>query len=412
MALEIIRPGMLTTIQDRGRFGYRRDGVVVAGAMDEWALRIANLLVGNLNSRSESGQIKPEPMELATGFDVATICQTAPEASAYGSGRVPLSSLYSESLSRSPNDESPAIEFFLVGPTIDFHQDAIFAIYGGCWNASLGGKPVRCGTPYRARVGQRLEIREATAGAWGYLAVNGVFDTPKVLGSRSTHSRSRMGGFEGRALKAGDQIGFKSNCTALTFTANVSCRYVPWTDSVYGNSRDGNELDGGQQSDSQNQSLASTIRFVRGSHWGMLDASNQETVTNSKWIISKKSDRMGYRLEKPSESSLSQRVESDRLQLASPFEMLSEPNTIGTIQLPSGGDPIILMSDAATTGGYPRLGHVAHVDLPRLAQQRPGTAIQLQVISLAQAHQLAIERERQWRRLLYGVRHAPWCASV
>ncbi len=405
MALEIIRPGMLTTIQDRGRFGYRRDGVVVAGAMDHWALRIANLLVGNSDFRSESGLMNPEPMALATGFDVATNCQIAPEASAYGSGRVPLSSLQSESLSPLPDDSFAAIEFFMVGPTIDFHQDAIFAIYGGCWNASLDSEPVRCGKPYRAKIGQRLEIREATAGSWGYLAINGVFDIPKVLGSRSTHTRSTMGGFEGRALKAGDQIGVKSTCIALTPAAKVSCRYVPWTDGVYGNSRDVNELDGGQQSDSQNRSPASTIRFVHGSHWGMLDVINQETVTNSKWMISKKSDRMGYRLEKPSKSALSQRVASRRLQLASPFEMLSEPNTIGTIQLPSGGEPIILMSDAATTGGYPRLGHVARVDLPRLAQQRPGAAIKLQAISLAQAHQLLIERERLWRRLAYGVRN-------
>lgn len=363
MALEIIRPGMLTTIQDRGRFGYRRDGVVVAGAMDQWALRIANLLVGNLDSHSQSP-------------------------------------------SRSPNDAFAAIEFFSVGPTIDFHQDTIFAIYGGCWNVSLNDQPIRCGMPYLARVGQRLEIREATAGAWGYLAINGVFDIPKVLGSQSTHTRSTMGGFEGRALKAGDKIGFKSTCIATKSSASVSCRYVPWTDSVYGNSGDGVEFDVGQQRESQNQSPASTIRFVQGSHWGMMDAINQETLINSKWIVSKKSDRMGYRLERPIESSSSQRVESGRLQLASPFEMLSEPNTVGTIQLPSGGDPIILMSDAATTGGYPRIGHVAQVDLPRLAQQRPGSAIELQAISTTQARQLLIQRERLWRRLSYGVRMA------
>lgn len=361
MALEIMRPGMLTTIQDRGRFGYRRDGVVIAGAMDQWALRIANLIVGNLDFRSES-------------------------------------------LSQSPDDAFAAIEFFLVGPTIDFHQDTIFAIYGGCWSASLNDEPIRCGMPYLAKVGERLEIRDATAGAWGYLAINGVFDIPKVLGSRSTHVRSSIGGFDGRALKAGDRIGFKSTCTALKSPASVSCRYVPWTDGVYGNSRDGNEFDRGQESDSKNQSPASTIRFVHGAHWGMLDAINQEAVTNSKWIISKKSDRMGYRLEKAIESSLSHRVESNRLQLASPFEMLSEPNTVGTIQLPTGGEPIILMSDAATTGGYPRLGHVAQVDLPRLAQQRPGSAIRLQAITFNQSHQLLIERERLWRRLSYGVR--------
>ncbi len=361
--LEIIRAGMWTTIQDRGRFQHRRDGVVTAGAMDEWAMRIANLLVGNSDSQSES-------------------------------------------LPRLPIDEPSAIEFFLVGPTIDFHSDAIFAIYGGCWNAFLEGQAIRCGTPYIARCGQRLEVREATAGAWGYLAINGVIDVPKVLGSRSTHTRSTMGGFQGRALNAGDKIGFKSNCSALKSATNLARRYVPWTEGVYGTSRDENSIDGCMNIKSQNQPLSSTIRFVLGSHWGMLDSSSQDALTASQWLISKKSDRMGYRLEKRSDSQASIRSDSTRLQLASPFEMLSEPNTIGTIQLPSGGEPIILMSDAATTGGYPRLGHVIQVDLPRLAQQRPGAAIQLQAISLADAHQLLIARERLWQRLVYGVHNA------
>jgi len=337
--VEIIRPGMMTTIQDRGRLGYRSDGVVVAGAMDEWSLRIANLLVGNLFSQQGN---------------------------------------------------PAALEFFLVGPTIDFHQDTSFAIYGGCWNATLDSQRIQCGKAYSAGPGQRLEILEATEGAWGYLAIHGGIDVPEILGSRSTHIRSAMGGFHGRALKAGDRIAAVMNGSMLIPNANFLRRYIPWNDSVYGGS--------------QRSSPTSTIRFVNGSQWEMLDARSQEFFTSSKWIISKNSDRMGYRLQSPIDSSTPQASNSPRLQLKSPFEMLSEPNTIGTIQLPSGGDPIILMSDAATTGGYPRLGHVAHVDLPRLAQQRPGTAIGLQAISLAQAHQLSIERQRLWQRLVFGVR--------
>jgi antagonist of KipI len=341
-ALEIIRPGMLTTIQDCGRFGYRRDGVVVAGAMDEWSLRIANLLVGNLSAQQSN---------LA------------------------------------------ALEFFLVGPTIDFHQDTTFAIYGGRWNAMLDDQSIQCGMPYRVQAGQRLEIREATEGSWGYLAIDGGIDVPEILGSRSTHTRSAMGGFHGRALKAGDRIAAVTNGSSWISHAKCPSRYVPWSDSVYGGSQRG--------------SPSSTIRFVHGSQWKLLDERSQACVTNSKWNISKNSDRMGYRLQSRSTSSDPQASDSPSLQLTSPFEMLSEPTTIGTIQLPAGGDPIILMTDAATTGGYPRIGHVAQVDIPRLAQQRPGTAIQLEDISLARSFELLDERERLWRRLIFGVRQQP-----
>jgi len=176
-------------------------------------------------------------------------------------------------------------------------------------------------------------------------------------------------------------------------STKYSSRYIPWNDSVYG----------GLQRDSP----SSTIRFVHGSHWEMLDERSQACVTNSKWIISKNSDRMGYRLQSPTVSSVPQASNSPSLQLISPFEMLSEPTTIGTIQLPAGGDPIILMTDAATTGGYPRIGHVAQVDIPRLAQHRPGTAIQLEAISLARSFELLDERERLWRRMVFGVRQQP-----
>jgi len=236
MALEIIRPGMLTTIQDCGRFGYRRDGVVVAGAMDEWSLRIANLLVGNLSAQQSN-----------------------------------LS----------------ALEFFLVGPTIDFHQDTSFAIYGGCWNAMLDDQSIQCGMAYRVQAGQRLEIREATEGSWGYLAIDGGIDVPEILGSRSTHTRSAMGGLHGRALKAGDRIAAVTNGSLSVADEMVSSekvpiekvpgtmkprvkylsRYVPWSDSVYGGSQRG--------------SPSSTIRFVRGSQWEMLDQRSQAFVTNS-----------------------------------------------------------------------------------------------------------------------------------
>jgi len=338
MTLEIVRAGMFTTIQDLGRFGYRRDGVVTSGAMDPFAWRVANQLVGNPSHERLEDK-------------------------------------------RSDDKNQAALEFFLVGPTVAFHQRTAIAIYGGDWNVKLNGKPIRCGRPYLVEPGQQIDVKEATVGCWGYMAIHGGVQVPAVLGSRSTHVRSGLGGLNGLPLTVGDKIPSKHPTSfTLGWPKHRTC-FVPWNVNVFHDCP---------------VPSSRPIRFLPGTHWNHLDGPSQKEFLSVEWLISGRSDRMGYRLEQPPPA---QPTKQPGLRLSGPFEMLSEPTAIGTIQLPPSGEPIVLTADSATTGGYPRIGHVVDGDLSRLVQQRPGSAIRFQAVSREESNQLQIDSQKQLRRL-------------
>jgi antagonist of KipI len=151
--ITVLKPGLLTTVQDAGRRGYRAFGMPLAGAMDEEAYAIANLLAGN----------------------------AAGEA---------------------------ALEMTLLGATLRFERDAFVGLFGADMQAKLGGSPVRNGTGFPVRAGAELALGSAAAGCRAYLAVRGGLDVPVVLGSRSTYTRAGVGGHQGRALRAGDVLAF------------------------------------------------------------------------------------------------------------------------------------------------------------------------------------------------------------
>lgn len=153
MNLHVISPGPLTTVQDAGRTGYAARGFRTCGAADGYAMRTANLLAGN------------------------------PQAAG-----------------------AAVLEMTLQGGKYQFDGDAVFALAGADMPAALDGRPVPAYTPLLARAGQVLAIGAARSGLRGYLAVFGGVDTPPVLGSRSTDLKCRMGGLDGRALKAGDVL--------------------------------------------------------------------------------------------------------------------------------------------------------------------------------------------------------------
>ncbi len=150
-ALEILRPGLLTTVQDRGRFGCQQYGVPVSGAVDDLALRVANLLVGN------------------------------PETAA-------------------------GLEMTVAGPRLRIVQDVVLALTGAEFMAELDGQPVPWYESFHANRGQELNLRGCRRGVRGYLAVGGGIDVPTVLGSRSTCLAAHFGGFQGRALAVGDRL--------------------------------------------------------------------------------------------------------------------------------------------------------------------------------------------------------------
>jgi antagonist of KipI len=151
MAIAVIKPGMLTTVQDRGRWGYQSHGVPVAGPMDPLSHRLANLLVGN---------------------------------------RVDAASL----------------EITLLGPELEFQTERVIAICGAEFQVTMDGKPVQSNAAVLAAAGTRLKFGARRRGARAYLAVAGGIDVPPVLGSRATHVISAMGGFNGRPLRAGDRL--------------------------------------------------------------------------------------------------------------------------------------------------------------------------------------------------------------
>ncbi|HEX7118470.1 MAG TPA: biotin-dependent carboxyltransferase family protein [Longimicrobiales bacterium] len=328
MSLRVLRPGLLTTVQDLGRPGHQAEGVTVGGAMDPLALRIANLLVGNA------------------------------EAAA-------------------------ALELTLVGPTLRLEADVFFSVCGGDLQPAIDGRPVPMWHPVRARAGATLSFRGAASGCRAYLAVAGGIDVPVVLGSRSTHLRARFGGLDGRAVREGDvlRLGPRPELSGR-LEARIPLENAPFAAADW--LAAGAVLAG--------YGPDPVVRMMRGPEFDRLTAASRERLFEAEFRVAPESDRMGYRLEGP------------RLETTDGAEMISEGVAAGTLQLPPGGDPIALMADRQTTGGYPRIGQIATVDLPRMAQLRPGDGVRFREVGLAEAQALYLARERGIERIADAIR--------
>lgn len=319
MTLRIEEPGLLTTVQDLGRAGYQSSGVSASGAMDAFALRAANLLVGN------------------------------PEGAA-------------------------GLEITLAGPRIHFQESALVALAGADLGAEADGKPLPPWLPARVPAGATLSFHAARSGCRGYLAVAGGVDVPVVLGSRSTYLAAAIGGMDGRALRSGDLLPVgEPPELALRIAAALARRgegVVAATIGIGPTLR-------------PRYSDRPAVRLLPGEHAPLLTPESRRRLHAAEFQLSPRSDRNGYRLE------------GVRVELSSPLEILSEAVAFGTLQLPPDGTPILLMADRQTTGGYPRIGEVASVDLPLLAQLRPGDRVAFRPTTLGEAHALYLARERQ-----------------
>ena len=298
MTMRIVLGGPSTTVQDLGRRA-QRDGVPECGAMDSHAARLANLLVGN-------------------------------------------------------REDSAVLETTLAGPAVVFQRATALALGGGDFGASLAGESIAPWHAVPVRAGATLTLGKAQRGCRACIAIAGGIDVPAVLGSRSTFLPGRFGGFEGRALRAGDIVPL-GDATMHPGRRALATALHPRYDS--------------------------TIRLIAGEHLECLDDRSHEALFGDGLRVSARSDRMGYRLE------------GIALRLRAPLEMISTAVTIGTLQVTPSGEPILLMADHQTTGGYPMLGHVAAVDLGAVAQLRPGDPIRFTPISLDDAQRLYLERE-------------------
>lgn len=272
------------------------------------------------------------------------------------------------------NDEDmAALEATLIGPTLSFEHPTLVAITGADLGATVDHEPLPTWHAALVRGGSTLRFGAPKSGCVAYVAVAGGIDVPIVFGSRSTYLRAEFGGLEGRALRAGDilNIGTSSELSrriAASLRDDAAVSVARWSVGPGVRPRYASDV---------------LVRLVAGAQTSALSAESRERLFSTQFRVSASSDRMGYRLD------------GATLSLANPIEMLSEAVAFGTVQLPPGGTPIILMADRQTTGGYPRIGEVATVDLPLVAQLKPGDHLRFRPISLQDAQRLYLAREHE-----------------
>ncbi|GAB3200118.1 antagonist of KipI [Pontibacter aydingkolensis] len=234
MSIKVIKPGLLTTVQDMGRYKHQQEGVIVSGAMDTFAMRIANLLVGN-------------PENTAT------------------------------------------LEATLQGPTLYFEQDQLVALTGADMAASINNEPVRMWRPLLVRAGSTLVLKNAKHGCRTYLAIAGGIDVPSIMGSASTYLRAVFGGYQGRSLLADDMLSCHES------TNKVAALELKLTDEAIGNwfSQPNWTLEPQSYMVYEDQPV---IRAMKGLEHDLFKESSQEGFWQSQFQVTAQSDRMGYRL--------------------------------------------------------------------------------------------------------------------
>jgi antagonist of KipI len=313
--LRVIAPGMLTTIQDQGRWGWQSRGVPVAGPMDLYAHRLANTMVGN-----ES--------------DCATL------------------------------------EVTLVGPEVEFQDERIAAVTGAEFEVAVDGRTQPLNTPFEVSAGCVLRFGRRRRGARAYLAVAGGIASPPVLGSRATHLPGEMGGLGGRPLRAGDvlPLGKKGR---ESFPGRAPTEKTP--DPFLPDGR-------------------ATVRILPGPHADRLAPDALDVLQSAPYVLDASANRMGFRLHGP------------RLRHAGEAEMLSDATPLGALQVPAAGEPILLMADRQTTGGYPSLATVISADIRLAGQLAPGDSILFVVSSRREAMAALIAQEQSLMALETGQR--------
>ncbi|WP_410499063.1 biotin-dependent carboxyltransferase family protein [Chitinibacter sp. S2-10] len=301
-SLEIIQPGIQTTVQDLGRMQGAELGLPQGGAADPLALRLANLLLGN------------------------------------------------------PGDAA-ALEITLGGFRARFLSASHFALAGADCLAQLDGRQLLPNAVYAARAGQLLQLFAPVAGTRSYLALPGGIAVPKLLGSRSTLLSARLGGLDGRALLKGDRLAAYGSQHRHALHAVA----MPERGQV--------------------------LRFIAGPQWDNLGKHGQQRLQDQAFKVDIQSNRMALKLR------------SDKLQLKIPIEMASHAVFCGTVQLPPDGQPMILLSDAQVTGGYPVIAQIIQADLWRIGQFHAGETLYLQAVNPDQALS-ALQIQQDWLQWL------------
>lgn len=310
MGIIIENPGILTTVQDEGRFGYQQFGVSPAGPMDTKAFRLANILVGN--DRGEG-----------------------------------------------------ALEMTFQGAAIRFEEENIVAVTGADMSPHIDGQAVPMYQAVKIPAGALLTFGMTNGnGCRAYIAFAGGLDIALVMGSKSTLMRNELGGIDGRKLEKGDRIGFADSKNTLP---DMQLRKLK--PEIF-------------------QKKELTLRVVRGPQDYEF---TEEECRNFFWYgakITNEFDRMGCRLER-----------EEPLHHIGDGNIITDGISFGSIQVPPNGQPIIMLADRQSTGGYTKIGSVISVDLPKLVQSMAGYKVRFIEVSIELAQDLYVRQTEEFDRL-------------
>lgn len=303
----IRQAGPMLTVQDLGRSGMLHLGVSGSGPMDGPSMRIANRLVGN--------------------------------------------------------DEGQAVlEFAHVGGYFEVTQPVRFAVTGGAVDITIDSERLHGWESFALLPGQVLKIGAMRDAVWGYLAFSGGIDTPPVLGARSTHLRTGIGGLEGRRLATGDHLPLGASLPAPLMVLTQPFRRP-----------------------------LGPVRVVKGPQGDHFDDAAWRDFLGAGFVVSASRDRMAQMLEGPA------------IRAVAGHDIVSDGTVGGSIQVPASGRPIVLMAERQTTGGYPKIATVASIDLPRLAQAMTGSSLRFKIISQDAAEDLLIGQSQALAAAIAGL---------
>jgi 5-oxoprolinase (ATP-hydrolysing) subunit C len=308
--LSILKHGPLMTVQDGGRYGYRSRGVSTSGAVDRDAHAIANALVGN-------------------------------------------------------DPEAAAIEFALMGGSFSADRDVLIAVTGGACSIEINGKPVSAWESHVLKAGETLAVGGLQGSVWGYVAISGGVTITPVLGSRSTHLRTGVGGLDGKALATGDTL-------PIGAAADLSPRALG---APY--------LRG-----------SGPIQIVPGPQDDYFDENAWRAFLTQPFTVTQSRDRMAMVLDGP------------KTEAFKGHDIVSDATVLGSIQVPGSGKPIVLTADGQTTGGYPKIATVISSDLTRLAQMPAGSRFMFRAISADMAEELYIRAQERLAAVIGDLRKA------
>lgn len=262
------------------------------------------------------------------------------------------------------NDENAAVlEMTFMGPTLEILAPCTLAVTGAAMTITVNGQPVEGWSSFPATSGDIVNLGSCEAGCRAYLAVNGGLDVPIIMGSRSCYTGGGFGGHEGRILERGDILDNLDETDKTIGRRRIPPVYVPTYTSSW------------------------TLRAIPGPQDDWFDE-GMELFFTREFSVTHQANRMGYRLQGP---------KIIRKQ-SMPASIISEPSLPGGVQVPEGGDPIILLSEQ-TVGGYAKIATVIGEDIARVAQAMPGDTIRFKEISIRQAHDIQRQRNELYRLL-------------